>query len=186
MCHASGDPNYTARVDPRVERIFIEQQSLGFKGLSGSDLSGTIRLSDALLNTGIAVALPPDGIVRSVIVRSHENNRLDAKVTLARPSFLPPLTVQLAIDRQPELPDSPLLVLRLAGGAGSLLRLTNSFVRRAAALPPGLSIDGDRILVDIRAVLQDRGQGPLLEFAQQISVTTENGGLAVFVHARVP
>jgi hypothetical protein len=186
VCHARADPNYTARVDPRLSRIFVEQQSLGFSGLSGSELSGTVRLSDALLNTAIAIALPPDGIVRTVIVRSYENNRLDAKVTLARPSFLPPLTVQLAVDRQPDLPGNPLLALRLIGGAGSLLKLTSSFVRRAAALPPGISIEGDRVLVDIRAVLQARGQAAFLEFAKQVSVTTEDGGLAVFVQARVP
>jgi hypothetical protein len=173
-------------VDPRFERIFTEQQSLGFQGLSGSAFSGTIRIADALLNACIAAALPADGIVRTMTAASREDNRVDAKVTLARPSFLPPMTVQLAIERQPALPADPVLVLRVAGGAGSLLKLTSSFVRRAAALPPGIAIDGDRVLVDIRGLLQGRGQAQLLDFAQQIVVTTEEGRLAVEVQARVP
>jgi hypothetical protein len=173
-------------VDPRFERIFTEQQSLGFQGLSGSAFSGTIRIADALLNACIAAALPADGIVRTMTAASREGNRVDAKVTLARPSFLPPMTVQLAIERQPALPADPVLVLRVAGGAGSLLKLTSSFVRRAAALPPGIAIDGDRVLVDIRGLLQGRGQAQLLDFAQQIVVTTEEGRLAVEVQARVP
>ena len=173
-------------MDPRFERIFTEQQSLGFQGLSGSAFSGTIRIADALLNACIAAALPADGIVRTMTAASREGNRVDAKVTLARPSFLPPMTVQLAIERQPALPADPVLVLRVAGGAGSLLKLTSSFVRRAAALPPGIAIDGDRVLVDIRGLLQGRGQAQLLDFAQQIVVTTEEGRLAVEVQARVP
>jgi hypothetical protein len=172
-------------VDPRFERIFTEQQSLGFEGLSGSIFSGTIRISDALLNTCIAAALPPDGIVRAVAVQSRENNRLEAKVTLARPSFLPPFTVEFVIDRQPVLPVDPVLVLRVAGGAGSLLKLASSFVRRAAALPPGVAIDGDCVLIDVRAVLHERGQADLLNFAQTISVTTEKTGLVVVVQACV-
>ena len=185
MCHACGDPHYTARVDPRFERILTQQQSLGFPGLAGSTVNGTIRIADALLNTCIAASLPADGIVRTVTMRSHDGNRLDAKVTLSRPSFLPPLTVEFAIDRQPVLPADPVLALRVAGGAGSLLRLTSSFVRRSATLPPGVAIDGDSVLVDIRAALQHRGQAALLDFAQEIIVATEEGRLVVVVQAKV-
>lgn len=183
--YAGDNSHYTARVDPRFARIFTEQQSLGFQALSGSVFSGTVRIADALLNTCIAAALPADGIVRTLTVMSRADNRIDAKVTLARPSFLPALTVELAIDRQPTLPGDPVLVLRVAGGAGSLLKLASSFVRRAAPLPPGIAIDGDQVLVDIRAMLQDRGQAHLLDFAQEILVTTEQARVAVAVQARV-
>jgi hypothetical protein len=183
VCHARVDPHYTARVDPRFERILKEQQSLGFPGLSGSTVNGTIRIGEALLNTAITAALPADGIVRALTVRPREGNRLEARVTLARPAFLPPFTVELAIERQPVLPADPGLVLRLAGGAGSLLSLASSFVRRSVPLPPGITIDGDRVRVDIRAVLQDHGQAALLDLAREISVTTEPAGLVVAVHA---
>ena len=183
--YARDNSHYTARVDPRFARIFTEQQSLGFQGLSGSVFSGTIRIVDALLNACIAAALPADGIVRTVTVTSREDNRIDARVTLARPAFLPALTVALAIDRQPILPGDPVLALRVAGGAGSLLKLASSFVRRSAALPPGIAIDGDLVLVDIRAILQDRGQAHLLDFAQEIVMRTEQGRVAVAVQARV-
>lgn len=185
VCHGRGDPHYTARVDPRIERIIAEQRRVGFHGLSGSEFGGTIRISDSLLNQFLAVALPPNGPVRALTVRSREGNWLDAKVTLARPSFLPPLSAELAIDRQPTLPHDPVLALRLAGGAGSLARLLASPLRRAVSLPPGITIEGDRLLVDIRAVLQDRGQASLLDYVQQLCVTTEEAGMAVIVLARV-
>ncbi len=186
VCHAPRDPHYTAPVDPRFERIFKDQQSGRFQGLSGSEFSGTIRVADSLLNQCVAAALPPDGMVRAVTVRSHAGNRLEAKVALARPAFLPALTVQLEIDTQPALPDNPVLVLRLGGGAGSLLKLTQSLVRRAVSLPPGMSIDGDRVFVDIRALLLERGHAEMLDFAQQMHITTEEAGLAVVLQVRVP
>ena len=164
-----------------MERILAEQQSLRFQGLAGSTFSGTIRIADALLNSCIAAALPPDGMVRGVTVTSREGDRIDARVSLARPSFLPALTVQLAIDRQPVLPADPVLVLRVAGGAGFLLKLTSSFVRRAATLPPGIAIDGDCVRVDIRATLQERGQAQFLDFAETIVVTTEPSCVVVTV-----
>lgn len=173
-------------VDPRIERILAEQQRIRFQGLSGSEFGGTIRISDDLLNQCIAAALPPDLPVRALTVRCREGNWLNARVTLARPSFLPPLTVELAIDRQPTLPHDPVLVLRLTGGAGSLMKLFNSPLRRAVSLPPGVQIDGDRVLVDIRAILQERGQAPLLDYVQQMCVATEEAGMAVIVLARVP
>ena len=173
-------------MDPRLERIVAEQKRVRFQGLSGSEFGGTIRLSDRLLNACIAAAMPADGPVRALTVRSREGNWLDVKVTLAKPSFLPPLSAELAIDRQPTLPNDPVLTLRLAGGAGSLMKLLNSPLRRAVTLPPGIKIDGDRLLVDIRAVLQDRGQASLLDYLQQMCVTTEEAGIAVIVLARVP
>ena len=157
-----------------------------FSGLSGSEFGGTIRISDRLLNDCIAAALPADGFVRAVTVRSREGNWLNAKVTLARPSFLPALGAELAIDRQPTLPHDPVLVLRLSGGAGTLLKLANSTLRRNISLPAGITIDGDRVLVDIRAVLHARGQAPMLDYVQQLCVSTEEAGVAEIVLARVP
>ena len=173
-------------MDPRLERIFTEQQRARFHGLSGSEFGGTIRISDSLLNQCLQMALPADGLVRAVSVRSREGNWLDAKVTLARPSFLPPISVEFAIDRQPTLPHDPVLALRLTGGAGALLKLANRTFPGAMPLPAGVRLDGDRVLVDIRAVLQDRGQAALLDFVQQICVTTEEAGVAVILPARVP
>jgi hypothetical protein len=186
VCHARDVPHYTSRVDPRLERIVTEQRRVHFSGLSGSELGGTIRISDRLLNECISAALPSNGPIRALTVRSREGNWLDAKVTLAKPSFLPPLSAELVIDRQPTLPNDPVLALRLAGNAGSLMKLLNSPLRRAVSLPPGIRIDGDRLLVDLRAVLQDRGQASLLDYVQQMCVTTEEAGMAVIVLARVP
>ncbi len=173
-------------MDPRIERILAEQQRLRFQGLSGSEFGGTIRISDRLLNECIAAALPRDLPIRALTIRSREGNWLNVSVTLAKPSFLPPLSAELAIDRQPTLPHDPVLGLRLTGGAGSLMKLFNSPLRRAVSLPPGIQIDGDRVLIDIRTVLQEAGQASWLDFVQQMCVGTEEAGIAVIVLTRVP
>jgi hypothetical protein len=172
-------------VDPRFADVLERQQRSGFPGLAGSELGGTIRMSDQLLNQLIAASLPASSPVRSVVVHSREGNWLHATVTLAKPSFLPPLRMELAIDRQPELPGNPMLVLRLSGGAGVMLRLAGSALARAVTLPPGIRVDGDRVFIDIRAMLQQHGQAKLLDFVQQLCIATEESGIAVVVRTRI-
>jgi hypothetical protein len=172
-------------MDPRLEQIFADQRRLRFPGLSGSEFGGTIRISDRLLNELVAAGLPADGPVRSLQLRSREGNWLDATVTLARPKFMPPLHVELAIDAQPELPHNPVVALRLAGGAAAVFRMVSSAISHAVALPPGVRIDADRVRIDLRMALERQGRGALLDHVQQICVATEEAGLAIIVLAKI-
>ena len=172
-------------MDPRFEKVLAEQQRLRFPGISGSELGGTIRVSDQLLNQFVAASLPPDGVVRALQLRSRAGNWLNVKLSLAKPAFMPPLNFELTIDRQPELPHDPVVVLRFTGGAGAVLKLASSALERSVALPPGVRLSGDRVHVDIRALLQQRGQAALLDYVQQLCVSTEEAGVAVIIRARV-
>ena len=165
--------------------ILDRQQRSGFASLAGSELGGTIRMSDQLLNQLIAASLPASAIIRSLTVHSREGNWLDATLTLSRPPFMPPLHMELTIDRQPDLPGTPVLVLKLAGGAGAVLRLAGSVLTRAVTLPPGIRVEADRIFIDIRALLHQHGQAKLLDYVQQLCVATEESGIAVVVLARI-
>ena len=68
-------------------------------------------------------------------------------ITLSWP-FVPPLKVTFIVERQPQFPASPVLVLRwsLLGAMGAIAsRLIASFDR----LPAGVRLDGDRLVLDI-------------------------------------
>ena len=69
---------------------------------------------------------------------------------------MPPLTVHVAVDQQPRFPASPFLVLRwsfLAGLGAIASKFVGALERK---LPPGIRLDGDRIVVDIAAIARPR------------------------------
>lgn len=172
-------------MDARLQAVFTGQLASRFSGLSGSDAQATVRISDRLLNESITAALPPGGPVRSVVAHALRGDRLDATVTLSRPAFLPPLHVHLAIERGFILPQEPVIVLRVVGGAGGLLKFAAPMLG-SAALPPGVRLDGDRIHVDVRAALAARGQATMLDFIRDLQFTTEEATLVVRISALVP
>jgi hypothetical protein len=173
-------------MDARLEQILSQQQAAGFPGLAGSDVNATIRLSDQLLNQLIAAFLPANGPLRSVAVRSYAGNRLDVTLTLARSAFVPPIPLTLAVDRQPMFPNDPVIAFRVTGLAGGLMYLAAPLLGRVGTLPPGVRLDGDRLLVDLHAAAQQHRQAALLTNVRQLTVTTEDGRVVCALVARVP
>ena len=123
--------------------------------------------------------------MRSVAVRSRDGNRLNAMLTFAKPAFLPPLTVDLEIERQPRLPEDPLLVFRVTGAVGGLMHVLAPFAARVGTLPPGVRLDGERLILDLRRLLEQHGQADLLKHVRQLTVATETGWVVAVVVARV-
>ena len=122
--------------------------------------------------------------IRDLTVHPRAANRFDVHLKLARAGFLPTLNLTMEIERQPELPLHPDLVLRI-GGAGGMMRLAGPAISSFGVLPPGLRLEGDRLFVDIRALLIAHGQAELLEFVEQLQVMTEEDGLVLLVQAAV-
>jgi len=166
-----------------LDLIALQQRS-GFADLAGSEGQGSIRLTDQLLNQIIATATQGARAVRDLQVRTLAGDQLQARVVLAKPSFLPPFTVGIAIERQPELPASPVLVAKLQG-AGGLMRLAGAATAFLKVLPPGIRMEGDRVFVDIAALLQQRGFGFVLQHIDDLGVHTEEGALRVAFRARL-
>jgi hypothetical protein len=153
--------------------ILRHLQTTGFRDLSGTRISGTVPVSERLINELVASAVRPAGPVREVRVQPLAGDAFSVRVA-PRASLLPSITVRLEIDRQPELPASPVLVLRLAT-MGGLFGLAAAALPIAGMLPPGVRLDGDRILVDVRAIAADRGAGDLLEYVTGLRLNTEEG-----------
>ncbi len=187
-------PEYTPRppapaggdhyVDPRVDALLSRLRASRFADFRGARADVTLPIADRLLNELIGAALPPNPPVRDVRITSRDGNRIGVRFKLTAAAFLPPLNLTLVVDEQPRLPASPTLVLRLE--AGGLLSMAGSALRFLDALPPGLSVEGDRIHVHLAILLADRGLGELLEYADEIRVTTVPGAVVVAIRAGVP
>jgi hypothetical protein len=167
-----------------VLALLRQQQASGFADMAGAQATVSLPLSDRLLNQVIAANLPPDGVLRHAELRVHAGERLTLRVTLAKPSFLPPLNVNLHIERQAQLPDSPVIVLKVSG-AGGLMAMAGSAAGLANGLPPGMRLDGDRIYVDLDAMLRPHGADTLLDLLEKLSVTTVEGVVTLAFRARI-
>jgi hypothetical protein len=150
-------------------------------GLAGSEASARIRASDQLLNDLVAASLPPEGRVRSVHLHARADNAFDVRIVL-RTIFAPPLTLTLAIARQPTLPDDPVVGFRLTG-AGGLLALAGPFL---GSLPPGLQLEGEMLSVNLATLLEKQGRSELLRYATSLRLSTEDSAAIVEVAGGVP
>jgi hypothetical protein len=171
-------------LDPRLHALLDRQQASGLRGLAGSEVHATIKISAPLLNEAVAAFAAATPAISELTIHPHNGNRFDVRLGLAKPAFLPGMTMALAIERQPQLPGDPVLVLRLSGGA-AVLRLAAPAIASFNILPPGVRLEGDRVLVDLRMLLQQHGQAHLLDYAQEVEIVTIEGGLVVFMHLQV-
>lgn len=158
--------------------ILRRQQSAGFPDLTGTDASVTLPLGDRLINEVIAATIPPGAAIRDVHVRSREANEIEVSFQVARGSFDFNVNVTLAIDEQPSMPERPVLGLRLAKLPG-LLGLASPLLRFFDVLPPGVSMDGQRIHINLRTLLAERGRADLLDYVTWLQVTTRPGAVVI-------
>jgi hypothetical protein len=159
-------------------KLFADQERHAFRDLAGSEGHAAIRVSERLLNEIIAEQIQGSASIRELHVTPQGGNRLSVRVVVAKPSFLPPMTVGVLIDKQPKLPDDPVLGLTLSG-IGGLLRFAGPAAGFFKVLPPGVSMEGERVLVDIRAALAPHGLTSVLDYVKDVAVGSEEGRLIV-------
>jgi hypothetical protein len=163
--------------------IFRRQFIAGFPAFAGSHAAAVIPVSAAFLNELANEAMPPNVPVSDIQIEPQPGNALRIRLRIARAALIPPLTITLLIDRQPHFPDSPVLGLRLASsGLTVLARLAAQFF---AVLPQGIRLEHDLLLVDIAALLKQRGADHLLQFVQGLEITTTPGAVLVSLKASV-
>jgi hypothetical protein len=171
-------------MDPRLIDLLRRQEASGFVDLSGAVAGATIPISDRLINQVIAESLPRAGRIQQLRVKAVPGNQLAVRVTLSKPRFLPPLNLTVSIEQQPELPDSPIIGLRLSGGGG-LMALAGPVATLFDALPPGVRMDKERVFVHLGTILAEHGLQSWLRYVEHLSVATGEGTVIISVAARV-
>lgn len=161
--------------------LFQHLRAQRFRELAGARVCATVPLSERLVNDLIATSLPPNGPVRSVAIRPEAEDRFSVRI-VPRAALIPGLTLQLAVERQPQLPGSAVLTLRMLT-LGGLFGLASGVI--AGMFPPGLRLDGERIHVDLRTIAEQRGAGEALEYISGLRVHTEPGRVVLLVDAGV-
>jgi hypothetical protein len=148
--------------------------------LAGTRVSGELLIPTAVVNRVIAARLAQAAApVAAVHVEPRQDNVIDADVT-ASSRLVPRLRVQAMVERQPEFPDNPRLVLRWRiPAAGLLARLAAPTIANLKSLPPGVRIDADFVVIDLRDILASQGQADLIAFVRALRIETRAEGFLV-------
>lgn len=171
-------------MDASVSELFAQLQSSGFRDIAGARVSARIPVSSSLLDRLVAQALQGSTApVRAIDVRPKADDQFELMITLAWP-FVPPLKAAFVVERQPQFPGAPVLVLRwsLLGAVGALAsRVINAF----DTLPPGVRLEPDRVLLDI-AVLAGRGSAAsVLPYVRSLELHTTDDHVVLDVELGV-
>lgn len=166
---------------PDLAAILKRLQTGRSEDLAGARVTGTVPVSAALLNEVIAAALPPSASVRAVTVQPQDGDRLTVTIR-PKAALLPAVTLKLEIEGQPRLPEHPVLTLRMATLSG-LFGLASGAV--SGMLPAGITLEGERILVNVGVLARQQGHGELLAFLRTLDVHAVRGRLIVAFAAAV-
>ncbi len=169
---------------PAIHDLLRRQHQAGFPDFIGAEVAVTIPVSDRLINELIAGLLPDGGKVREVRIQTEEGNRVTARIRLSGAAFLPAIPVTLAIEDQPHFPERPVVGLKLSHPS-KFVAMAASTLPAMVTLPPGVSMEDDRIRIDIHRLLADRDQAEWLGYVTDVRVTTRAGALVLFVRAKV-
>ena len=163
--------------------LLREQQSDGFPDLAGASATIVLPISDRLISRIVAARIPPTVPIREFELLAESGNTVTIRFRLSKPAFLPGAQLQLRIERQPELPASPTVVLAIVSrGVASVALRALTF---ADVLPPGIHFDGKRFTVDLATVDGQRGAG-LLSYFTELEFTTVEGRLIVRARGGLP
>jgi hypothetical protein len=170
-------------VPPWWPLLLEDLQRNNFAELAGAHATAHVPLADRLVGAVVNASLPPDGAIRALELKAHSGNEFTVRVRLRKPALLPPLSLRFRIAHQPELPASPLLVLLLAPtGLGVL---AGPALRMLDTLPPGIAVDGHRIVIDF-SVLARRYGIAAFDAVTALEFSTDDGQFVVNVSAALP
>jgi len=121
--------------------------------------------------------------VRELHVKPQADDRFAVSARVGSSSWLPAINLGVVIDRQPDLPSSPVLVLRLETSGLSVLAA--AALRFLTSLPPGIRVEADRIFVDVAKLLDARGLGRYLAYVNELRVNAVDGAVVIFIRGRL-
>jgi hypothetical protein len=154
-----------------LNQLFSDLQSTAFKEIAGARVSARVPIAPSLLSRIAADALRTTALpVRAVDIRPHAGDRFDVAVTLKWP-LVPPLTIPVTIERQPDFPDSPELMLRWSF-LGPLGPMAAQFTRALEGLPAGVRIEGDRVALHLPTLAARTAAAPVMRHVKRAELHT--------------
>ncbi len=161
-------------MDKIFQRI-IDNNLADFKGLK---VDASIPVPEHIINGIIELALQENKSIDYCLVSIGGENRVT--VNLKTPLWPWPLKLKLRLFKLVDLTSSPKIRAFLENYL--LLGRMGSFLK---ALPNGINIRGDQVIVDIKSFLQDPEQERILDLIKSAEIQTEEGKAIINVRIEV-
>jgi hypothetical protein len=153
-----------------MEKVFQRIIANHFSELKGTTVDASIPVPQDLINEIIKESLRGNKTIQSAQVSVHRQNQVAANL---KTSLIPwPLNLKLKLDRSVDFASygSPKIRAwmennRLLGSLGSLFN----------ALPEGVKLYGDQVVLDLGVFLRAPEQKQMLELVKAVDIQTEEG-----------
>ena len=163
-----------------MDKIIQKLVDNNFSDLKGTTVDASIPVPQSLINELIKEMLKGNKNIASIQVSVHPQNRVSMDVKTA---LLPwALNLKLRLDRSVDFASysSPKLRAwmennRLLGSLGSSLN----------ALPEGIKLYGNQVVIDLGAFLRTPEQRRFLELVKSVGVETEAGRVIMDINIQV-
>ena len=161
-----------------MDEIFQKLIDNNFSDLKGLAVDASIPVPEPLINEVVETALKGNRNITDCQVSISGQNRVSIHL---KTGLLPwPLNLKLRLDKSVDLRDSPKIRALLENNL--LLGTLGSFFK---GLPSGISLSGNRVIVDLGAFLSKPEQKNFLDLIKSAEITTEEGKVILDVKLRV-
>ena len=149
-----------------MDVIFRKLIDNNFSDLAGLTADASIPVPEQIVNEIIEVALRGNKNVKDCRVSISGQNKIS--VNLKTPLWLWPIIIKLKFERSVNFTGSPKIRASLEnnvllGKLGSLFK----------ALPDGVNIQGDQVIVDVQSFLDTLEHRKMLDLIKSVEVRTE-------------
>ena len=163
-----------------MEKVFQRIIQDNFSELQGATVAARVPVPQSLINELIGAALEGNRNIESCRVSVHPQNRLTVQVRTTLLSIS--LALKLKLDSSVDLASysSPKLRAWMENNRW-LGRISSLF----HALPEGVRLYGDQIVIDLGYFFRTPEERRLLELVKSIGVTTEEGKVILDIYLQV-
>ncbi len=151
-----------------MDKIFQKLIDSNFSDLKGLTVDATIPMPEHLVNEILEVALQGDKNIASCQVSIHGQNRVSAHV---KTTLLPwSLNLKMKLDKSVDFASFSSPKIRAWLENNILLGRLGSFFN---ALPDGIKLYGNQIVIDITSYIETPEQRRMLDLVKSVEIQTE-------------
>ena len=161
-----------------MENIFRKLIDNNFSDLAGLTVDASTPVPERIVNEIIEAALQGNKNITECRVSIGGQNKISA--IIKTPLWLWPINLKLRFEKSVDMIGSPMIRASLENHA--LLGQLGALFK---ALPNGINIHGNQVIVDVRSLLETPEQRNMLDLLKSIEIRTEQAKLILDVKIKV-
>jgi len=161
-----------------MDEIFRKLIDNNLSDLAGLTVDASIPVPEHIVNEIMEAALRGNKNIKDCLVSISGHNKVS--VNLRTPLWLWPINIKLKLERSVDFSGSPKIRASLENNA-----LLGKLAALFKALPDGVSMQGDQVIVDVQSFLATPEQRKMLDLIKSVEVKTEQAKLFFDVKVKV-